>query len=353
MLMANYFFLGLISAVIAFALIGLGVGAAGTSLLALLASRVDDHRRPAAATIVWVMMIAGFVITAGVAGAHLDPFSLIRMVTITAIVAASALVVAILALHGIEQRYSELTSAQPNHAPKASFSEALSETWNDPKARQFTVFVFVSMLAYSAQDLILEPFAGTVFSYTPGESTQLSGVQHAGVLLGMVFVAIFGTMLAKRRGGTLKPWCVGGCIASAAALLLLASAGMIGQSFPLREAVFFLGLANGVFAVAAIGSMMALAGGGNRQGQQREGIRMGVWGAAQAVAFGLGGLAGTVAIDITRSLIPDAGVAYTVVFSLQAMLFIISANLAYQLGNTRSHKPALRANPLHETGRSG
>ena len=40
--------------------------------------------------------------------------------------------------------------------------------WGEPAARQFTIFVFVSMLAYSAQELILEPFAGTVFGLTPG-----------------------------------------------------------------------------------------------------------------------------------------------------------------------------------------
>ena len=36
----------------------------------------------------------------------------------------------------------------------------LSEIWNEDLARNFTIFVFFSMLAYSAQDLILEPYAG-------------------------------------------------------------------------------------------------------------------------------------------------------------------------------------------------
>ena len=62
-------------AVLAFTLIGVGVGAAGTSLLVLLAKRVEPDRRAAAATIVWVMMLAGFIVTAGVAGHFLDPFS--------------------------------------------------------------------------------------------------------------------------------------------------------------------------------------------------------------------------------------------------------------------------------------
>mgnify|MGYP006196416257 CR=1 FL=1 len=46
-----------------------------------------------------------------------------------------------------------------------------------------------AMFAYSAQDLILEPFAGIVFGMSPGASTRLAGLQNGGVLLGMVQAA--------------------------------------------------------------------------------------------------------------------------------------------------------------------
>jgi hypothetical protein len=51
---------GMALAVLASPLVGLGVSAAGTSLLVLLATRVPAPRRAAAATLVWVMMIVGF-----------------------------------------------------------------------------------------------------------------------------------------------------------------------------------------------------------------------------------------------------------------------------------------------------
>ena len=59
---------------------GLGVGAAGTSLLVLLAKRVEEGRRAAAATIMWVLMIAGFALTSAVVGHFLDPFSPRRLI---------------------------------------------------------------------------------------------------------------------------------------------------------------------------------------------------------------------------------------------------------------------------------
>jgi len=213
-------------------------------------------------------------------------------------------------------------------AKRTSFAEALAEVWADPQARSFAVFVFVSMLAYSAQDLILEPFAGTVFGLTPGESTKLSGLQHGGVLAGMLLVGLSGPVLGARRAVPMRLWMIGGCAVSAAALASLAFGALAGPDFPLGAAVFVLGLGNGAFAVAAIGSMMALAGSGPGG---REGVRMGLWGAAQAVAFGLGGFAGTAAIDLAGLLIEPPGAAYAAVFLGEAALFLVSGVLAARL----------------------
>ena len=43
--------------------------------------------------------------------------------------------------------------------------------------------------------------------------------------------------------------------------------------------------------------MMTLAGDGKKE---REGTRMGLWGAAQAIAAGFGGLLGTILVDMMR-----------------------------------------------------
>jgi BCD family chlorophyll transporter-like MFS transporter len=229
------------------------------------------------------------------------------------------------------------------------FATALAEVWSEPPSRRFTIFVFVSMLAYSAQDLILEPFAGGVFGYTPGASTQLSGVQHAGVLAGMVLVALLGHRFAGRPLGSLRGWTVGGCAASALALLGLVLAGLVGPAWPLKETVFALGVANGAFSIAAIASMMRMAGEGRGS---REGTRMGLWGAAQAVAFGLGGLVGTAASDLARALIGTPGFAYAAVFALEALLFMLSALLAARLAPSKDFaaKHARASAHLHGYG---
>lgn len=306
----------LLLSVLAYVLIGIGVGASGTSLLALLATATAPARRAAAATITWLMMIFGIAMTAGVAGSFLDPYSPLRLLTVVSAVVVGALVLTVLAVWGIERKV--VAHREPNPAP---FIEGLREIWAERKARNFTLFVFLSMNAYFMQELILEPFAGLVFDFTPGESTRLSGAQNGGVFAGMLTVGIAATGL---KIGALRNWVIGGCIGSAAALVVIAMAGVGSLAIPLFPLVISLGFFNGMFAVAAIGSMMALASDGRGK---REGTRMGLWGAAQAIAAGFGGLLGAAAVDVMRMSMAD-GPAFGVVFLCEAGLFLAAAFMA-------------------------
>jgi MFS transporter, BCD family, chlorophyll transporter len=269
------------------------------------------------------------VITTIVVGKLLDPWSASRLVMLTAGVAVVALGVTVLVVRGIESRDVEgVPAASATHA-RPPFREALAEVWREPQARRFTIFVFVSMLAYSGQELILEPFAGSVFAMTPGQSTQLSGLQHGGVLVGMILVNIACALLRGSWLGALRTWTVLGCFASAIALLALTVGGWIGPAWPLKPNVFVLGMANGAFAVAAIGYMMSFDGAGR---ESREGVRMGLWGAAQAVAFGMGGFLGAAGSDVARLYLASPGLAYGVVFAAEALLFLFAARLAASIG---------------------
>jgi len=183
--------LGLAIAIVAYVMVGFGVGAAGTSLLVLMAKRVDDRRRAAAATIMWILMIAGFAVTSAVAGHFLDPFSPQRLIQVTCVAATVAFLAALMAVWNVEgagrpgRAGGPVTRAADRNG---SFSEALRRVWRDPPTRAFTLFVFASMLAYSAQELLLEPFSGLVFGFTLGESARLSGSWHGSALIGMIGV---------------------------------------------------------------------------------------------------------------------------------------------------------------------
>ncbi len=322
---------GLALATGGFLLVGLGVGAAGTNLLTLLAASVTPRLRGPAATIVWLMMIAGIAVTATLAKGWLTPFSDARLFQVVALVGLTAFGVAALAVWGIEG--AAIAIPAPAHG---GFLPALRDVWADPQARGFAVFVFVSMLAYSAQELVIEPYAGAVFALSPGATAGLTGQHHAGVLVGMAGVAVVSYLLGGMQGA--RYWTMGGCLGSAAAVAWVAWCGMAGAGWALVPAVMVLGVANGVFAVAAIRAMMGLAGQGAQPG--REGTRMGLWGAAQALAFGAGGLFGTGMSDLARAVIGAPAPAYATVFATQAALFLAAAWLAAGVfGATR--RPAL------------
>ncbi|WP_296717281.1 BCD family MFS transporter [Erythrobacter sp.] len=323
-LLATSFIPGFALAVLAYTLIGAGVGAGGTSALALLASGVAPQRRAAAAAVTWIMMVAGIVASAITVGALIEPFSFERLLVVASGLALAMVTLTVLATFRLERQAGRFgNAAKAGAAP--DFRAALSEIWHEPAARRFTIFIFVSMIAFSMQDLILEPFAGLVFGLAPGESTQLGGQHQGGILLGMIVTGIGGSAFSGKRPDGLRIWVVSGCLLSAAALGALGLAAVAGPGWPLGINVFVLGLGNGVFAVAAIGAMMGLAGAGENT---REGVRMGVWGASQAIAFGLGGLTGAVGVDIARSALGDDGTAFQLIFSIEAAAFLAAAILA-------------------------
>ncbi len=333
---------GALLAWLAFSLIGLGVSACGTSLLALMAKRVPDDRRAPAATTVWMMMILGFAVTAGVVGKLIDPYSPQVLLQVSVGLSLTTALITALCLWRLEGPPEDLALALPDAAAEQRrqqrFKDAMREVWAEPRARTFTVFVFMSMLAYSAQDLILEPFAGAVHGLTPGQTTQLSGWHHLGVLIGMLAVAAAGSRWVRGRWGSVQAWMVWGCLVSALATVGLCSSAMA-PAWPLQANVVFLGVANGAFSIAAIATMMRLAGEG---GAGREGTRMGLWGAAQAAAFGLGGLLGTAASDLAHALLGESRTAYAVVFGLQAVMFAVSAAVASRLRAAPGAPPASR-----------
>jgi BCD family chlorophyll transporter-like MFS transporter len=338
-LMAGSPVMGSLVAFVAYSLTGVGVGAAGTSLLALLATRVAPERRPAAAAVAWIMMIVGFILYAAFTRSFLEPFSAQRLAIVASVVAGVCFLAALLAVRGAEPSEAVAQdAAAPSDAPRPSFGAVIGEVWADGLARRFTIFVFVSMLAYSTQELILEPYAGLVFHMSPGGSAQLTGMEQGGALLGMILVGALGARFGGRKAAWMRPWTVAGCVGSALALAGLSAASIVGPAWPLAPTVFVLGLANGVFAVSAIGSMMGLAGAGRGA---REGARMGVWGAAQAGAFAIGGFLGAAGVQTLRAMLGQTGPAFVMVFAAEAALFLVSAVLAARLEN-----PPARSEPV-------
>lgn len=314
------FWPGLMLSVLSFAMVGLGLGASATNLLAILAAHVAPGRKAAAGSLVWILMIAGLAVSGITIGQVLDPYSGQRLIVVSLCVATISMTVTVLALWGVERRTED-----QGVGPKADFRAAVSEVWRDEQARMFALFVFVAMLAYNTQDLILEPFGGHVFGMTPGESTALGGQMHAGALAGMIVVFVTGLLVQSMA--ITRIFMIGGCIGSGICLAALGLGGLQGTNWPLTPNVLALGFCNGVFAVAAIAMMMGLASEGHNA---REGTRMGVFGAAQSMGFAIGAAFGAVALDGLRAVTGLLAQSYSTIFFLEGALFLSAALLAWR-----------------------
>ncbi|MEM6897270.1 MAG: BCD family MFS transporter [Pseudomonadota bacterium] len=305
--------------------LGLGIGAAGTSVLALLATVTEGRGKGGAATVAWLFLIAGAIVTSIGTGAALEPYSATRLVAVVACVGVIAFLLCIIATWNVERRLGP--APEPDNE---ALWPAIRATLADPAARRFTGFVFLSILAFYLSELIFEPFAGHVHGLSPEDSTMLSGGKDGAALLGMILAGV----LSAFRIGSLRTWAVGGCLVSALGLAAL------GAQMPLIGSSVALGLGNGMFVVGAVGSMMALSA--ERQGAT--GIRMGVFGAAQAIAAGAAGLLATGLLDLVRLTMSDAA-AYATVFSLEAALFCAAAFVALRImqsGPSRHPQPTLQ-----------
>ena len=337
-LIESNFAYGIMLALFSYTLIGFGVGAAGTPLLALLASYSSKSQKGFAASITFLMMILGLAITGITAGIILDPYSHQKLIKITASLAVITNILSYLSLKNLEKTLRNNADARTQSAIDFNepFLEGIKKVWMEREARLFTIFIFISMGAFSMQDPILEPFAGEVFGFAVGESTKLDGFHKIGTLIGIILIILclskfrigFASLsiVKNERLGSEKFWLITGCLFSAFSLFIISLLGVTYRDPGILNSVVFLfGISNGVFTAGILGTMLHLASRGS--GDNNTGTRMGIWGAAQAYATMIAVFFSTVLVDILGLMMNSLPNVYGIVFLTAASFFIAAAFL--------------------------
>ena len=337
-LIESHFSYGIMLAIFSYSLIGFGVGAAGTPLLALLASYSSKSQKGFAASITFLMMILGLAVTGITVGLILDPYSHQKLIKITSSLAIITNIISFLSLRNLERSLQDslngLTPATINS--DVPILEGIKKVWMERDARLFTIFIFISMGAFSMQDPILEPFAGEVFGFTVGESTKLDGFHKIGTLIGIIAIVLclskfsvgsgFLSIVKNDRIGSEKLWLIIGCLFSALSLFIISLLALTSaEASVLNSVVFFFGISNGVFTAGVLGTMLHLASKGS--GDYKEGTRMGIWGAAQAYATMIAVFLSTLLVDVLGLFMTSLPSVYGIVFLTAASFFIASAYL--------------------------
>jgi len=263
------------------------------------------------------MLLLGMVGSAAIFGALLAHFSEVRLIQVVQGTALASVVLNVAALWKQEPREPSRTAMS---LPRPSFSDAWRDFNRAGQARRRLVALGLGTIAFSMQDILLEPYGGQILHLSVGTTTTLSAVLAAGGLGG------FG-LAARLLGRGTDPY----RLAAFGALVGLTAFSAVIFSAPLAALSLFaagtslIGFGAGLFAHCTLTAAMGTA----RPGQI--GLALGIWGAVQASAAGsavaLGGLIrdGVSVLAVNGRLgeaLADPATGYSVVYHIEiALLF--------------------------------
>ena len=308
-LLEQRFWMGLVAAALAFGAWGMGYNFAAVSYLALATEMSGANNRGRIMAIMWSMMICGIIATSLVLGRLLDPYSPSVLSRSFLIVAASALLIGCIGLVRLEPAFVDKETAG-GETSKRSWGELLRSCFGNPQAVLFFVYLILLLSAVSGQDLLLEPYGGEVLEMPVSRTTRLTAIWGSCFLASM----ILGSQLERRVAK--KKIAFSGNTAALFALLILVAAGFLQTSWVFYLGTILLGLGSGISTVANLSLMLDMTLPGS------EGLFIGMWGMASAVARVAGSTSGGILRDVLDKGNPITG--YAAAFGLLAALLAVS-----------------------------
>ncbi len=303
-------------AALAFLMAGTGIHMTQTAGLALATDLAPEDKRPRVVALLYVMLLVGMGVTAGLFGWLLMDFSQLRLIQVIQGAAIVTLALNLVALW--KQEHVKPMSRAEREAPKPSFRDAWADLMEGGRAGRLLAAVMLGTLAFSMQDILLEPYGGEVLSLSVGDTTALTAIWAVGSLAGF---AIAARLLGQGRHPCgLAAW---GAVIGIFAFAAVVFAEPMGSPWLFRSGAGLIGLGGGLFAVGTLTAAMELG----KEGQA--GLALGAWGAAQATAAGLGLALGGILRDAVNGLaatgalgpaFDTAGIGYSVVYHLEILL---------------------------------
>jgi BCD family chlorophyll transporter-like MFS transporter len=214
------------------------------------------------------------VVSAVLFSALLEEFSQLRLIQVIQGAAVATMVLNAISLWKQEPRRPELTR---HDRPRMAFSTAWQSFNSDGVSRRLLVAVGLGSVAFSMQDVLLEPYGAEVLGLNVGQTTLLTAFLAAGTLLAFTLAAI-----ALQRGANEYRLSSVGLLIGIMAFVCLIFAGPLDSAPLFALGAALLGFGTGLFAVGTLIAAMALAAGNHR------GFALGAWGGVQATAIGLG-----------------------------------------------------------------
>ena len=264
---------GHLAAALAFLLAGAGAQTVQTAGLALATDLASERTRPRVVALMYVMLLAGMVVSGVVFSLLLVDYSHTRLVQVVQATAVLTLVLNLVAVWKQEPRNRERARAAADPTP---FRQAWQTFAAHGRVTRFLLAVGLGTAAFNMQDIILEPYGAEVLGLSVGQTTLLTGLMACGA---MAACALAARLLARRA----DPQRVAalGLVAGLVAFSCVVFAEPVQSPALFRAGVVLIGFGGGLFSVGTLSAAMAQESGG------LHGMVLGAWGGVVATATGL------------------------------------------------------------------
>ena len=305
---------------IAFLFTGIGMHITQTVGLALAADRATKENRPRVVALLYFMFLFGMGISAVVIGILLADFSKLRLIQV---VQGSAVLTLILNLVAVWRQEQIIINQQKNDKFEKFFL-SWKKFISDRKTNSLIWVVFWGTLAFSMQDVLLEPYGGQILGLSVSETTNLTGVWALGALLGLALAANNSKKTVSSVSNAMTALLIG--IVGFSAIIFSSP-----MQFPFLYflGTLFIGFGTGLFSVSLLIIAMALSSKTNLG----SGFILGSWGAAQALGAGLGIAVGGILRDVVNkialsgylgSTFENNSIGYIFVYHLEILFIFIT-----------------------------
>ena len=309
---------GHLGAAIAFLLVGAGLHTVQTVGLALATDLVPQESQPKVVGLMYVTLLVGMVVSALAFGALLGDYSPGRLIQV---IQGAAVLTIVLNVTAMWKQEARDRNRKRSAIPDPSFMDSWRTFSQGPAALRRLAVVGLGTMAFTMEDVLLEPYGGEVLGLSVSATTLLTATLAFGSLIGFWFAS----RVLGRGADPYRMAGMGALVGMPAFVAVIAAAPI--QSAPLFTAgTFLIGLGAGLFSHGTLTATMQSAP------KEQVGLALGAWGAVQATAAGLAMAIGGVARDLvvafgnTGSFLgrefAGAATGYIVVYIIEVILLM-------------------------------
>ena len=336
--LAENFWIGLVFGLVAFGAWGMGFNFATVSYFSLATELSGEKERGRTISVMFLMMIIGIIATSLLVSRLVDPYTPQALIRSFWIVGVIALVLGLLGLIKLENR---TFTGKKDAQARPSWKVLAGTILENKQATTFFVYLIILLIALLGQDILLEPFGGEAFGMPVRDTTRITSIWGAFTLLALLAAGALERRVSKR---TIAFW--GGGIALVG-FVFIAASGVLRNISVFYGGVVLLGTGTGLSTVSNLSLMLDMTT------AAKVGLFIGAWGMANAASRLIGALLSGIVRDILTQVLQNPILAYVSVFSILAILLLISLLILRRINVAAFKKQATTATVVEKAALAG